>query len=165
MSTSTLSFCWSGLTSTISPSKSESGPDVTLTVSPSEYSTVVRGRSAVATPVCRIRSTSPCDSGTGLAPAPTKPVTPGVFLTTGHAHDDRALDHLLLPRPLDLAQLAPGLRQEVGLARLGRVNGRLGHRSRHLALRARRAVARRIRLRPALAALVAGLSRHYLVSR
>ena len=31
MSTSTLSFCASALTSTISPSKSDSGPDVTLT--------------------------------------------------------------------------------------------------------------------------------------
>ena len=39
MSTSTLSFCWSGLTSTISPSKSDSGPEVTLTDSPSENST------------------------------------------------------------------------------------------------------------------------------
>ena len=36
-------------------------------------------------PVCRIRSTSVCASGTGFAPAPTKPVTPGVFFTTVHA--------------------------------------------------------------------------------
>ncbi len=36
MSTSTLSFCASVFTSTISPSKSESGPEVTLTDSPSE---------------------------------------------------------------------------------------------------------------------------------
>ena len=42
MSTSTLSFCASGLTSTISPSKSESGPDVTLTDSPSVNSTCAR---------------------------------------------------------------------------------------------------------------------------
>ena len=39
MSTSTFSFCWSAFTSTISPSKSESGPDVTFTDSPSENST------------------------------------------------------------------------------------------------------------------------------
>src|SRR4029453_7387629 len=70
MSTSTFSFCWSGLTSTISPSKSESGPDVTFTDSPSENSTCARGRSPVAAPVRRMRSTSPCESGTGFEPAP-----------------------------------------------------------------------------------------------
>jgi hypothetical protein len=32
-----------------------------------------------------MRSTSFCASGTGFAPAPTKPVTPGVFFTTVHA--------------------------------------------------------------------------------
>src|SRR3954451_8158994 len=85
MSTSTLSFCWSGLTSTISPSKSESGPLVTLTDSPSENATWARGRSAVAAPVLRIRSTSPCVSGPGFEPAPTNPVTPGVFFTTVQA--------------------------------------------------------------------------------
>src|SRR4026208_1529730 len=47
MSTSTLSFCWSGLTSTISPSTSESGPDVTLTDSPSPKAATARGRSAL----------------------------------------------------------------------------------------------------------------------
>src|SRR5205823_784453 len=72
MSTSTLSFCWSGLTSTISPSKSDSGPDVTFTDSPSEYSIVVRARSPpAAAPVFRMRSTSGCDGGTGFEPAPT----------------------------------------------------------------------------------------------
>ena len=39
MSTSTFSFCWSALTSTISPSKSDNGPEVTLTDSPSVNST------------------------------------------------------------------------------------------------------------------------------
>ena len=91
MSTRTLSFCWSGLTSTISPSKSESGPEVTLTDSPSENSTVVRGRSPVAAPVCRMRSTSGCESGTGFEPAPTKPVTPGVFFTTDQASSFRSM--------------------------------------------------------------------------
>src|SRR5438874_3936064 len=83
----------------------------------------------------------------------------------GDEHDDRALDHLLLPRPFDLAQLAPGLRQEMAPARLRRMDW-LGHGSRHLRL-ARSARARRggIRLRPALPALVTRLSRHYLVSR
>ena len=36
-------------------------------------------------PWWRMRSTSGCESGTGFAPAPTKPVTPGVPLTTVHA--------------------------------------------------------------------------------
>src|SRR6059058_5231500 len=92
MSTSTFSFCWSGLTSTISPSKSESGPEVTFTDSPSENSIVARARSPPAVaPVLRIRSTSGCDSGTGLAPAPTNPVTPGVFFTTVHASSFRSM--------------------------------------------------------------------------
>ena len=56
----------SGLTSTISPSKSDSGPEVTFTDSPSENSTCVRARSPIAAPVWRIRSTSACDSGTGV---------------------------------------------------------------------------------------------------
>src|SRR5437764_11476814 len=91
MSTNTLSFCWSGLTSTISPSKSDSGPDVTFTDSPSENSTWARGRSPSAAPVRRIRSTSPCESGTGSEPAPTKPVTPGVFFTTVQASSFRSM--------------------------------------------------------------------------
>jgi len=91
MSTSTFSFCWSGLTSTISPSKSESGPEVTFTDSPSENSTCARGRSPVAAPVRRMRSTSPCESGTGFEPAPTKPVTPGVFFTTVQASSFRSM--------------------------------------------------------------------------
>src|SRR5207244_6332929 len=66
MSTSTFSFCWSAFTSTISPSKSDSGPEVTFTDSPSENSTWARGRSPAVAPVRRIRSTSPWDSGTGL---------------------------------------------------------------------------------------------------
>ena len=73
MSTSTLSFCWSGLTSTISPSKSDSGPDVTFTDSPSANWSCARG-AAVAAPVWRIRSTSAWASGTGFVGAGSKPV-------------------------------------------------------------------------------------------
>src|SRR4029077_16940547 len=58
MSTRTFSFCWSGFTSTISPSKSDSGPDVTLTDSPRPNSTWARTRSCEAAPVRRMRSTS-----------------------------------------------------------------------------------------------------------
>jgi transcription termination/antitermination protein NusG len=71
--------------------KVTSGPLVTLTDSPSENSTWARGRSAVAAPVLRILSTSPCPSGTGFEPAPTKPVTPGVFLTTIQASSFRSM--------------------------------------------------------------------------
>ena len=90
MSTSTLSFCWSAFTSTISPSKSESGPDVTFTDSPSENSTCdfSAGPPPAGAPWWRMRSTSGCESGTGFVPAPTKPVTPGVPLTTVHASSD-----------------------------------------------------------------------------
>ena len=91
MSTSTFSFWASALTSTISPSKSDSGPHVTFTDSPSENSTCARWRSPIAVPVRRIRSTSGCESGTGVLPAPTNPVTPGVFLTTPHASSSRSM--------------------------------------------------------------------------
>jgi len=91
MLTITWSFCPSGLTSVISPSKSASGPEVILTDSPSWNSTCDRTWTAVAAPVWRIRSTSGCESGTGVAPAPTKPVTPGVFFTTVHASSLRSM--------------------------------------------------------------------------
>src|SRR5207244_13533000 len=78
-------------TSTISPSKAESGPEVTFTDSPRVNCTCVRGRSPSAVPVWRIRSTSLCASGTGFAPAPTKPVTPGVFFTTDQASSFRSM--------------------------------------------------------------------------
>jgi hypothetical protein len=74
-----------------SPSKSESEPDVIFTLSPSPNSTAVRGRSAAAVAVCRMRSTSGCERGTGLLPDPTKPVTPGVFFTTVHASSDMSM--------------------------------------------------------------------------
>jgi hypothetical protein len=91
MFTSTLSFCWSPLTSTISPSKSESGPEVTFTDSPSSKSASARGRSAPAVTVWRMRSTSVWESGTGFVPEPTKPVTPGVFFTTVQASSDMSM--------------------------------------------------------------------------
>ena len=91
MFTSTFSFCWSALTSITSPSKSESDPDVILTVSPRPNSTAVRGRSAAALAVWRMRSTSGCESGTGFVPEPTKPVTPGVFFTTVQASSLRSM--------------------------------------------------------------------------
>ncbi len=75
-----MSLAASSLISEISPEKSDSGPETTLTDSPIENWARVRGRSAASR--CSSRSTSPCDSGTGLFEAPTKPVTPGVFLTS-----------------------------------------------------------------------------------
>ena len=92
MSTSTLSFWASALTSTISPSKSDSGPEVTFTDSPSENSTCARVAGApAAPPAWRILSTSAVESGEGFAPAPTKAVTPGVPLTTVHASSFRSM--------------------------------------------------------------------------
>src|ERR1022692_1423973 len=79
--TKTLSLAASSLISEISPEKSESGPETTLTDSPIVNWARVLG--AVATSVlCSNRSTSPCVSGTGSCEAPTNPVTPGVPLTT-----------------------------------------------------------------------------------
>jgi hypothetical protein len=68
------------LISAISPEKSASGPEITLTDSPIENWARVRGRSAVSR--CRSLSTSTLDRGIGLFRDPTKPVTPGVFLTS-----------------------------------------------------------------------------------
>ena len=75
----------------ISPSKSASGPDVIFTDSPSGNSTCARVGAPPPVPVWRIRSTSGCESGTGFEPAPTKPVTPGVFFTTVHASSFRSM--------------------------------------------------------------------------
>ena len=51
------------------------------------------GAGAKPTPLtwCRIWSTSSRVSGVGLAPAPTKPVTFGVFFTTCHALSDMCI--------------------------------------------------------------------------
>src|SRR3954470_9910176 len=80
--TSTLSLAASSLISEISPEKSDSGPDTTFTDSPIENWALVRGRSAASR--CIRRSISVCESGTGFCWAPTKPVTPGVPLTSVH---------------------------------------------------------------------------------
>ena len=71
---------FSGEISEISPEKSESGPEMTLTVSPIEKA--ARGVRWTATSRCSSRSTSAWVSGIGSLDAPTKPVTPGVPLTT-----------------------------------------------------------------------------------
>ena len=73
----------SSLISAISPEKSASGPEITLTDSPIENCARVRGRSAVSR--WSRRSTSTLESGIGLLREPTKPVTPGVFLTRPQA--------------------------------------------------------------------------------
>ena len=71
--------------------KSARGPDVIFTDSPSMNSTCARVGAWPPVPVWRMRSTSGCESGTGLAPAPTNPVTPGVFFTTVHASSFRSM--------------------------------------------------------------------------
>ena len=55
---------------------------MTRTISPTLNSAFCLGRSTDA--VWRMRSTSARESATGLFWAPTKPVTPGVFLTSDH---------------------------------------------------------------------------------
>ena len=68
--------------SEISPEKSDSGPEMTLTDSPIENCAFVA--TFCATSRCSRRSTSGWVSGTGSFDAPTKPVTPGVPLTSCH---------------------------------------------------------------------------------
>src|SRR3954467_11163330 len=89
MLTSTFNFAPSSLISEISPEKSDSGPDTTLTDSPIENCARVRGRSAVSR--LSSRSISPWLSGTGFCCAPTKPVTPGVPLTRVHESSFRSM--------------------------------------------------------------------------
>src|SRR3954451_3630159 len=90
----------------------------------------------------------------------------------GDQHDHRALDHLLLARPLDLPQLRIGLADEVeepddGISAARRcVRGRrrsLGHTRGSSNLAPPRRGGRALEL-PALPALLTGLPRHYLVS-
>ena len=47
--------------------------------------------SPAVAPVFRMRSTSGWESGTGFEPAPTNPVTPGVFFTTVQASSFRSM--------------------------------------------------------------------------
>ena len=108
MLTSTLTLSWSSLISTISPEKSANGPSLTRTVSPSSYSR--RGLAALGGGVLALgldlrgRSRRPCaGSGDGLAPWPTKPVTPGRVaddvpgvVVEVAAHEQVAGEHLLL---------------------------------------------------------------------
>src|SRR5438132_1613070 len=85
MLTRTLSFIWSSLISAICPEKSANGPSRTRTVSPGSYSRrgrVFFGPSMPSGLTCRMLSTSLRESGVGLAPEPTKPVTPGVLRMT-----------------------------------------------------------------------------------
>jgi hypothetical protein len=99
---------------------------------------------------------------------------------TGDEDDGGALDQLLLAGPVDLLQLGPRLADEALAACAGDVVavgalGGLGRRA-HLRLRRLRLLLRALRraldgcaalglCRTAGAALGAGLSRHYLVSR
>ena len=77
---------WSSLISMMSPEKSAKGPSLTRTVSPISYSWRGLARAATSSEVSvetvRKDSTSRRGSGEGLAPWPTKPVTPGVLRIT-----------------------------------------------------------------------------------
>ena len=75
--------------SEISPEKSDSGPETTLTDSPIENCALVA--TFWATSRCSRRSTSDWVSGTGSLEAPTKPVTPGVPLTSVHESSLRSM--------------------------------------------------------------------------
>src|SRR5436853_566380 len=119
MSTSTLSFCWSPFTSTISPSKSESGPEVTFTDSPSVNCTCVLGRSPTAVPVWMTYQRNierPLLPEEDVLDDALPDQVVGVEVhpddQAGDQHDRRPLDHLRLARPLDLLDLAPRLGDE-----------------------------------------------------
>src|SRR5690606_22414819 len=95
MFTRTFIFMWSSLISTISPEKSANGPSFTRTDSCSSYSRRGRARlvgvsSAAASGTAMKPSTSLRDSGVGLLPAPTKPVTPGVLRITYQLSSSRS---------------------------------------------------------------------------
>ena len=79
----------SSLISAISPEKSDSGPEMTLTVSPIENWARLGARTATSR--CSSRSTSTWVSGIGSLEAPTKPVTPGVPLTSAQESSLRSM--------------------------------------------------------------------------
>ena len=89
MDTSTLSLDASSLISEISPEKSDSGPEMTLTDSPIENCARLGARTATSR--CSRRSTSDWVSGMGSLEAPTKPVTPGVPFTSCHESSLRSM--------------------------------------------------------------------------
>ncbi len=89
MDTSTLSLDASSLISEISPEKSDSGPEMTLTDSPIENWARLGARTATSR--CSRRSTSVWVSGMGSLEAPTKPVTPGVPFTSAHESSLRSM--------------------------------------------------------------------------
>src|SRR5687768_9685409 len=83
--TITLSVFFSMFTSSTMPLKPVNGPSLMRTWSPLSKVYFGFGFSAAVLTCSRICSTSSLLSGVGLAPAPTNPVTFGVFLTTCHA--------------------------------------------------------------------------------
>ena len=94
MLTSTFNLSWSSLISAIWPEKSAKGPSLTRTVSSTSYSR--RGRlrlvadSTPSTLTWRMLSTSRRESGVGLVPGPTNPVTPGVLRMAPHVSSSRS---------------------------------------------------------------------------
>lgn len=80
METSTRSLPWSSSMLSIDPKKSEKGPSVILTASPTLKLALYLG--APSSINCLIASTSASDRGVGLLPVPTKPVMPWVVRTT-----------------------------------------------------------------------------------
>src|SRR5437588_243888 len=89
MDTSTLSRWASSLTSEISPEKSDSGPEMTLTDSPIANWARLRGLASASR--CNRRLTSSWVRGTGSLEAPTNPVTPGVPLTSDQESSLRSM--------------------------------------------------------------------------
>src|SRR5687767_2312511 len=89
--TMTFSVLRSRLTSSTMPLKLVNGPSLIRTWSPFSKEYFGFGFSAATVTWWRIWSTSSRVSGVGLAPAPTKPVTLGVFLTTCHALSDMCI--------------------------------------------------------------------------
>ena len=83
--TITFSVLRSRFTSSTMPLKLVNGPSLIRTWSPFSNVYFGFGFSAASVTWLRIWSTSSRESGVGLAPAPTKPVTFGVFFTTCHA--------------------------------------------------------------------------------
>jgi len=78
----------SRFTSSTTPLKLVNGPSLIRTCSPFSNMYFGFGFSAAVFTCVRICSTSSLLSGVGFAPAPTNPVTFGVFLTTCHAWSD-----------------------------------------------------------------------------
>src|SRR3970282_1506342 len=96
--TSTRTFSFSSITSSTTPVKSANGPVVMRTVDP--FWNVMRYFGVSSRSCLSSWRTSASSRGTGRAPEPTKPVTPGVLRTTYHESSSMTISTRTYPEEI-----------------------------------------------------------------